>query len=445
MTTKTKKPLLDPLISFATQLWAIAGDALDILAAALLSGDFSLDSRDPESIDVTVVDGIAVIAISGGLGKDHGWQGYFREYSGYLGIREKVEKALLMPNAKAILFKVDSPGGSVGGCKECADFLRVAATKKPMYTYVDGTMCSAAYWLGSVGKVIAAPETAQIGSIGVRALHADWSEYDKKTGIKYTHITAGKYKAIPNMEEPLTREGLDYIQERLDLTYGIFVDAVAKNRGMDKKAITDLEAKVLLAGPAVESGLIDRIESDINTFISFIQSEEESLMDYTTLKANHSDLFEKIKAEGAAAEKLKNDAAMKENIKSAVDSALGVVSAVAGDDIGGKVKTLVESDITAAQVTAMKDMLGLQASPTPPAPAADAQAGKDAILNALNAATPPPAGGGGHQVDADALDFDALVDAHMESKGCTKGAAMSAMSAKYPDSHEKWLKAQQRN
>ncbi len=443
----TKKQVtINPLISCLTQIWAITGDALDMIAAHVVSAaqsalaPFSVDSRDPKNIDIRVVDGIAIIPMTGAIAKDHGWMSYYsgREFSGYLGIREKVEKALLMPNVKTILFNVDSPGGTVDGCKECADFLRAASEKKPIYTYVDGSMMSAAYWLGSVGKVIAAPETAQIGSIGVRTLHSDWSEYDKNMGIKYTHITAGKYKAIPNSDEPLSKEALDYVQSSLDQTYAIFVADVAGNRGIDSKKITDLEAKVLLAGPAVEAGLIDRIESDINTFIEYIKNEEDTLMDLATLKANHPDIHNQVMAEGAAAEKLKTEAA----VKAAVASAMGVVCVVAGKDVGDRVEKLVSSGITAEQASLMVEVVG---GVTPLADSNDQDAeSRKAILDALKTSTHKPAGGDGHRVETEGLDFDALVEDHMDKKNCAKGEAMAAMAKKYPDAHEKWLKGKQK-
>ena len=276
-------------------------------------------------------------------------------------------------------------------------------------------------------------------------MHADWSKHDADYGIKYTHITAGKYKAIPNEDEPLNEEGLAYIQDMLNGIWDIFAGDVATNRGMKIADVKKIEGKILLAGPAVEAGLIDRIETDINTFIDYIKSEEESLMDYATLKANHTGLYDQIKAEGAAAEKEKNDAAMKEKIKAAVDSALGVVSAVAGDEVGGKVKTLVDSGINADQVKALKDTLGLQAAKPDGKEQQPGQDAKGKILDALHAATPPAANGGGRQVEGEGLDFEALVDDHMgKHPEVSKGAAMSAMQKKHPDAHKKWLEGKQK-
>ena len=160
--------------------WAITAGALDALMVAFrkdAASGKSIDTRDPEKISFTVTDGIAIIPVLDALSKDYGytslWSGRVR--SGYKGIREDMDMALGNGNVKAILLRIDSPGGTVDGCKELADFLSTAGQAKPIYAYVDGQATSAAYWIASTAKHIAAPETATLGSIGVRTLHADIS------------------------------------------------------------------------------------------------------------------------------------------------------------------------------------------------------------------------------------------------------------------------------
>lgn len=434
------KKISNGFMKFIGQVWAITGDALDMLAGVLVKMDFeALGQRDKnrEPVAVDVRSGIAVVDITGALAKDYGFEGWWSSTSGYLGIREQVERALLMPNVKAILLNVDSPGGTVDGCKECADFLRAAAAKKPIYTYANGTMASAAYWIGSVGRVIAAPSTASVGSIGVRTMHADWSKYDEKTGIKYTYVVSGKYKAVPNPDEPLEGENLAYVQGLIDDTYAIFAADVAENRGLGVEKITALEGKVLLAGPAVEAGLIDRIESDIHTFIETIKREEDSLMDYATLKASHPDLFDKIKSEGVTEGKGSID--VKGQVDAAVASVIGLVNVIVGEEMSAKVEALVKAGVSAEQAVAIKGALGV----SEPEKKQDADP-KKAILDALKTAAQPPASGDGQQVDASGAGFEALVEAHMATAGATKGKAMMDMRAKHPQVYDAWIKGQQK-
>ena len=177
-------------------------------------------------MELDINNGIAVIPITGTL-----WR-----YS-YSRIRREVTAARDNYGGKATCLRVLSPGGLLRGCKELGDFVYDVNKVKPIYTYADGLMCSAAYWIGSGGKMIAAPVTADVGSIGVRMLHIDWSKWNEDMGLAFTHLTAGEYKALGNEDEPLGKKARDYFQGMLDQTYDIFLDSVARQRGMDREAV----------------------------------------------------------------------------------------------------------------------------------------------------------------------------------------------------------------
>lgn len=434
---------INPLMEYAGHPWVIAEEFIAHMATQTLAASqggkmpaFSIESQDPESFDIRVVDGVAVIPMNGAMANDYGWTGYFSgtEFAGYKGIRQRVEKALALPGVKAILLNVNSPGGTVQGCKECADFLKTAAQVKPVYAWVNGQMTSGAYWLSSVATEIAAPETALIGSIGVVTMHADWSGYNEKVGVSYTYLSAGKYKAVGNPDEPLSKDGKDYIQDRLDQLYTLFIQAVAENRNLKPEQVADLEARVLLAGPAKDAGLIDRIEPDIDTFLSTITQKENKTMDAATLKTSHPDTYAQILAEGATAEKAKTEGL----VSAAVQSAIGLVKVVAGDEIGAKIEALSKAGITAEQATVLKDALAVKAPETnTQASTADAES-RQGILDALKTASAKPVTQGTES--AEGQDFDALVTAHMSAEKCSKGEAMMAVQAKHPEAHKAWLK-----
>jgi len=447
----TKQIMNNPLVTYAGHAWALTQDVLNMMASHAMAATqdgvipgFSIESQSPDMFDVRVVDGIAIVPVNGVMANDYGWTGFFSgtEFAGYKGVRQRVEKALAMTDVTAILLNVNSPGGTVSGCKECADFLKTASGIKPVYAWVNGQMTSGAYWLSSVASVIAAPETAMIGSIGVVTMHSDWSAVNERAGVKYTYITAGKYKAIGNSDEPLSQDGMDYIQDRIDRLYAIFVNSVSGNRNMDPEQIAGLEAKVLLAGPALEAGLIDRIEPDIDTFISTITQKEKKNMDAATLKANHPETHAMIMAEGAASEKAGRD----EAVKSAVTSVLGLVKIVAGEEVFTKVDAIAKAGVTPAQALALKDALSVAPVAQVPAQVSSAgdAAGRQAILDALQASSVAPVSRGvaGAGVVAGAQDFDALVTAHMDSAKVSKGEAMMAVQAKHPDVHMAWIKSQ---
>jgi capsid assembly protease len=171
-------------------------------------------------------------------------------------------EALADPEVGAIVFDVDSPGGSVEGITELATEIRAARGKKPMAAVANPTMASAAYWLGSQADEVVATPSGVVGSIGVIGMHVDVSKQDEMMGEKYTLITAGEGKADGNEHEPLSDDARESMQEMADDYYGLFVADVAKARGVQASQVVDKwKAQVFTAKKAKTAGLADRVET----------------------------------------------------------------------------------------------------------------------------------------------------------------------------------------
>ena len=121
-------------------------------------------------------------------------------------------------------------------------------------------MASAAYWMASGARRIAAPATAQVGSIGVISMHREFSKALEGAGVRYTILAAGHYKAAGNAVEPLSDEMRAYLQEGIDAVYELFLSAVEQGRGVSReKTLAMADGKIFIAGEALKAGLIDRI------------------------------------------------------------------------------------------------------------------------------------------------------------------------------------------
>jgi len=178
-----------------------------------------------------------------------------------LDIKEDIQTALNDNKIKGIVLDVDSPGGTVDGTKELADFIMSAREQKPIVAYANGQMASAAYWLGSAASQIVAFDTSQVGSIGVIISHRDYSKREEMMGVKTTHIYAGKYKTMGTPYEPLSKESKEYLQESVDYYYTMFVDAVAEHRGVEVETVLGkmAEGRVFIGNQSKEVGLVDLI------------------------------------------------------------------------------------------------------------------------------------------------------------------------------------------
>jgi signal peptide peptidase SppA len=167
------------------------------------------------------------------------------------------------PEVGAIVLDIDSPGGQVNGVEELSQKIYNARGKKPIVAVANHLMASAAYWIGSAADEIVTTPSADIGSIGVFAVHEDMSAALEKEGIKVSVIKAGKYKAEANSYQPLTEEARAAIQTRIDETYDSFVSSVARNRGVSPAIVRNGfgEGRVVGARQALKEGMADRIDT----------------------------------------------------------------------------------------------------------------------------------------------------------------------------------------
>jgi signal peptide peptidase SppA len=273
----------------------LAGDKLDFsLAEAGKSGN---RAEEPYQI----VDGVAVLPVYGVLDKR---MNLLMAMSGGTStelLARDFKKALADPEATAILLDIESPGGAVDGVKEVADLIYQARGRKPVVAFGNDLMASGAYWIGSAATTVMATETAILGSIGVAMMHYDLSGRDAQAGIKRTAIFAGKYKRIASDEKPLSAEGQAYLQGMVDQLYGIFVEAVARQRQQDPDTVqaTMADGRLFIGNAARQAGLIDKVGT-FEAALALARKLGGKNMDRKTLEAQHPELFQEIKAIGAA-------------------------------------------------------------------------------------------------------------------------------------------------
>lgn len=258
-----------PLLVHPGKLDAIIAGLGGRLLGSPLQLDGLADNATPEMFSTrrgergdagyVITDGVAVISANGALVHRSRIDGVSTYLLGYNELAAQVEAAQADPNVHAILQVWDSPGGEVSGAFEYADRMHALRGGKPMWAIADSLAASAAYLGGSAFEQLAVSSTGYVGSIGVVMRHVDFSRALDNDGIRVTHIFAGSHKVDGNPYEPLPKEVRADLQAEIDSLYTLFVDAVARHRGLSTETVRATQAQVYRGMSAVSMGLADRV------------------------------------------------------------------------------------------------------------------------------------------------------------------------------------------
>ncbi|MGO9641505.1 MAG: S49 family peptidase [Candidatus Acidiferrales bacterium] len=169
--------------------------------------------------------------------------------------------ALADASVKAIVFDVDSPGGSVEGVPELAEEIYKSRGQKKTIAVANSMAASAAYWIASAASELVIAPSGQVGSIGVFMAHEDLSKALDQEGVKVTLVSAGKYKTEGNEFEPLSDSARAGMQEKVDAFYAMFVKSVARARRASQDDVRGGfgQGRMELATKAVKEGMADRV------------------------------------------------------------------------------------------------------------------------------------------------------------------------------------------
>ncbi len=177
-------------------------------------------------------------------------------------LRQAVRSAANNPECKGIMMRYDSPGGSADGTEELASEIASAATKKPVWSYVDGMAASAAYWACCQSETVVAAPASMVGSIGTYGKLIDRSAQFAASGVKAIVIRAGEMKGAGTPGTEVTPEQIADYSRVINEINDIFVAAVAKGRKLsaeDAKALND--GRVHVGANAKAKRLVDQVGS----------------------------------------------------------------------------------------------------------------------------------------------------------------------------------------
>lgn len=225
--------------------WRVAG--LGLLAAVLIWGVARLTGLDP--LTVTRGKHIAEISIDGLIvGSD--------------ARLELIDELAGQDNVRAVIVKINSPGGTTAGGEALYESLRALSEEKPVVATIDGIGTSAAYMAALAADRIFARHASITGSIGVIYQSPNVSALMDRLGIRMEEIKSDPLKASPNPFSPTTPEARAVIQDLIDDSYQWFLDLVKERRNFDEATARALaDGRVYSGDRALSVRLIDEIGS----------------------------------------------------------------------------------------------------------------------------------------------------------------------------------------
>lgn len=168
-------------------------------------------------------------------------------------------------DVKAVVFRVNSGGGSANASEQIRHALKLIKEKKPLVVSMGGVAASGGYWISSPANCIFAEPTTITGSIGIFGLIPNFSGLvQDKLGVTFDGVTTNKFS---DYETDLvlgknTDEAMKYMQTYVDRGYQSFLDIVSEGRGLKPAQVDSIgQGRVWLATDAINIKLVDKLGS----------------------------------------------------------------------------------------------------------------------------------------------------------------------------------------
>jgi len=234
-------------------------------------------------LEETVVEGegsnkILILDISGVIGEKPKGPSFLQntiQPSGTALIKEQLRYAEKDAAVKAIILRIDSPGGEVTETDiiyhELVEFRK--RSQKPIIASIMSVGASGAYYLSMAANKVVAHPTSIVGSIGIIMIHVNAAGLLEKIGVKEDSIFSGKFKNMGSPARGFSEEERQIFQDLLDDSHQRFKEIVAKGRSLDMKQVEEFaDGRIFTSKQALDYKMIDQI-GYLNDAIELAKSE----------------------------------------------------------------------------------------------------------------------------------------------------------------------------
>ncbi|RME37338.1 MAG: signal peptide peptidase SppA [Deltaproteobacteria bacterium] len=164
------------------------------------------------------------------------------------------------PTVKAVVLRINSPGGAVGPAQEIYEEVKKLARVKPVVVSMGTVAASGGYYVAVPARRILANPGTLTGSIGVVMQFTNIEELLAKIGLKSRVVKSGAHKDMGSATREMTEEERAILQELIDDVHLQFVTAIAEGRKMDLKRVKELaDGRIYTGRQALKIGLVDEL------------------------------------------------------------------------------------------------------------------------------------------------------------------------------------------
>jgi protease-4 len=221
--------------------------------------DYAKIAPDPADGDKAKTAGPGSIALVYAEGDIVDGEGEMSEIGGAKFARE-LRELRQDPDVKAVVLRVNSPGGSAPASEAIQREIVLTRRVKPVVVSMGSYAASGGYWISTYGSRIFAEPTTITGSIGVFGIQFDVQKLANDFGITFDSVKTGKFADAITITRPKTPEELAVFQRLVDWIYGQFVTKVAASRNLKRDFVEEIaQGRVWSGSEAQKIGLVDEI------------------------------------------------------------------------------------------------------------------------------------------------------------------------------------------
>lgn len=278
------------------------------------------DVKETDSKERTSDNKIAVVYAEGDIVNG---EGGVREVGGER-FAKQMRQIRLDKDVKAVVMRINSPGGSATASEVIQREVRLTREKKPVIISMGDYAASGGYWIATGGNYIFAEPNTITGSIGVFGLQFNVQKLANDNGITWDVVKTGRYADSSTVSRPKTPQELAIAQKMVNQIYNQFLDKVAEARKLPKQKVAQIaQGRVWSGQDAKQLGLVDEI-GGMDAAIKYAAKQAKlgkdwELQEYPEVRSLEERILEKLTGEDNARSRKQPDPLTAEFLKLKAD------------------------------------------------------------------------------------------------------------------------------